>query len=99
MGVYVDNACRSFRRMKMCHMIADTPQELHEMARRIGMCRGWYQHPGITRFPHYDVAKGRRNAAIGFGAQILDRREFVDKMKTVSALMAADPEFRESWNG
>ena len=44
MTVYVDNAKNGFRRMRMCHMLADTPGELHAMATAIGVKRQWYQH-------------------------------------------------------
>jgi len=81
MAVYVDRAENSFGRMKMCHMIADTPDELHAMAERIGMRRTWYQ----TRasFPHYDVAKGRREATIEAGAIDCDKYTFVRHMKRI----------------
>jgi hypothetical protein len=36
MTIYVDDMKAAFGRMKMCHMIADTDDELHAMADRIG---------------------------------------------------------------
>jgi hypothetical protein len=48
--VYVDRVELGFRRMKMCHMIADTPAELHAMAERIGVLRRWFQEPPRASF-------------------------------------------------
>ena len=46
MSVYVDDMEAAFGRMKMCHMIADTPQELLAMVDRIGVQRKWIQDAG-----------------------------------------------------
>ena len=43
MAVYVDNMQAQFGRMKMCHMIADSTEELLAMADRIGVARKWIQ--------------------------------------------------------
>lgn len=75
MAVYVDNARNAFGRMIMCHMIADTLDELHAMARDIGMKREWFQ-PGST--PHYDVCLMRRERAVQAGAIEVGRREIVE---------------------
>jgi hypothetical protein len=80
MPVYVDCAQNGLGRMKMCHMIADTPDELHAMARRIGMRREWFQP---RSFPHYDVAKGRREVAVSLGAIVCDRRVFVGHLRRI----------------
>ena len=57
MAVYVDKEENAFGRMIMCHMVADTLEELHAMADRIGMRRSWFQ-PRSS--PHYDLSKSRR---------------------------------------
>jgi hypothetical protein len=48
------------------HMIADSLDELHAMADRIGLRREWFQDK--PRFPHYDVQRRRRAQAIAYGA-------------------------------
>lgn len=58
-------------------MRADTLEELHEMAERLGMRREWFQDkPGA---PHYDLIPEAREQAIVFGAIVLTRREWVAK--------------------
>ena len=73
MTVYVDDMFKTrmgrFRRMNMSHMIADTEEELHEMAQKIGLERRWYQGD------HYDVALGRRKIAVRLGAVEITMRE------------------------
>jgi hypothetical protein len=72
MTVYVDKTENAFRGMIMCHMLADTLAELHEMDRSLGMWREWVQ-PVLS--PHYDSSKTRREAAVKAGVVKLDRRE------------------------
>jgi hypothetical protein len=63
-----------------CHMVADTLEELHEMADRIGHKREWFQ-PGDTNPPHYDLAASRRKRAVAAGAIEIDRRQMVRFMR------------------
>ncbi len=67
MTVYVDDMRASFGRMVMCHMIADTDDELHAMASRIGVARRWHQAPPKHR-SHYDIALSKRALAVAAGA-------------------------------
>ena len=67
MTVYVDNMRASFGRMKMCHMIADSTEELLAMADRIGVQRKWLQKSGTTR-EHFDIALSKRKLAVEAGA-------------------------------
>jgi hypothetical protein len=53
--------------MMMCHMVADTRQELDEMADKIGVARKWIQKPGTDR-EHYDVCMSKRAKAVANGA-------------------------------
>jgi hypothetical protein len=67
--VYVDNMRAPFRRMIMCHMIADTSEELHAMADAIGVARRWYQGD------HYDICLAKRAIAVAKGAKEISQRE------------------------
>ncbi len=75
MTVYVDDAFIPYRSMLMCHMIADTEDELHAMAAKIGIQRKWYQ--AKSSIPHYDISKGKRDLAVGFGAKEVTGQELV----------------------
>jgi hypothetical protein len=82
MSVYVDPICEvHFGRWKYaCHMIADTLDELHTMAYAIGMHREWFQPKS---FPHYDLLRSRREAAVRLGAIELDKRPFIYKLREI----------------
>lgn len=76
MPVYVDNQKNNYGRMKMCHMLADTENELHEMADKIGIKRKWYQANAST--PHYDICQSKRKLAVEFGAIEVNRKQTVE---------------------
>lgn len=82
MAVYVDCGKRPYGRMLMSHMLADTPQELHAMADRIGVSRRWFQ-PYSS--PHYDVCQEKRSLAIEAGAEVVDMRGTVAVIKRIRA--------------
>ena len=62
MAVYVDSMRAPYGRMIMCHMIADSDAELHEMADKIGISRRWFQGD------HYDICLSKRARAVAAGA-------------------------------
>lgn len=71
MTVFVDDMRATYGRLIMCHMIADTEDELHAMAERIGVARRWFQDPRTmprVSHPHYDIALSKRRLAVSFGA-------------------------------
>ena len=86
MAVYVDKAAHQLGRMKMCHMLADSLEELHAMADRIGVHRRWFQNHGT---PHYDICKAKRELALAAGAVEIDRRRTV---ALIRAWRAAGPD-------
>ena len=81
MTVYVDPALWPFGRMKMCHMIADTKNELLEMVDRIGVQRKWIQQPGTDR-EHFDICKAKRAIAVDSGAIEISPREMATLMNS-----------------
>ncbi len=58
----------------MCHMTADTLDELHRMADKIGMERRWFQAPPKASHPHYDIPESKRAKALALGAQEVCQR-------------------------
>jgi hypothetical protein len=67
MTVYVDDMRAPFGRLVMAHMIADTDEELHEMANLIGIRREWHQAPPRYN-SHYDISMSKRKLAVERGA-------------------------------
>mgnify|MGYP002725767874 CR=1 FL=1 len=76
MTVYVDDMRAEFRGMVMCHMLADSEQELLAMAALIGVNRRWHQLPGTPR-SHFDICMSKRAAAIRRGAIEITQRDAV----------------------
>ncbi len=73
MTVYVDDVRHRFGRMVMCHMWADTIDELLAMADRIGVARKWLQQPPKASWMHFDIALAKKTAAISHGAILTDK--------------------------
>jgi hypothetical protein len=78
MSVYVDHAFAVGdwgRWSGGGHMQADTLDELHAFAARIGMRREWFQSKaGRPENDHYDLTRAAREFAIALGAATEDRR-------------------------
>jgi len=79
MSVYVDDMRAIYGRMFMCHMIADSHEELVTMARSIGVAEKWLQWRGTHR-EHFDVCLSKRVLAVRAGAVELTQRELVRKI-------------------
>lgn len=91
MTVYVDDLGMPARvgglSGRWSHLIADTPEELHAFAARLGLRRAWFQDPTVTGKPkatpgtrvaenwHYDVTASKRALALRLGAVPVPWRE------------------------
>lgn len=64
--------------MVMCHMVADTIEELHEMATALGV-RKWFQDK--PNKPHYDICLQRKMQAIKLGAKEVTSKELLNVLK------------------
>lgn len=78
MAVFIDDAFLPYGRMKMCHMIADSREELWIMADSIGIARKWIQNP-LEWSEHLDVCMSKRKLALDAGAVPISYRELVVK--------------------
>lgn len=73
--VYVDNLKQyskiSIKAKKYgnawCHLTADTIEELHDFAKKIGLSQSWFQNH--IKHPHYDLTSNKRELAIKNGAR------------------------------
>ena len=78
MSVYVDalRPCVPNPRWnwdRMCHLTADTLDELHTFAIRLGLKRDWLHHHPFM--PHYDLTANKRAKAVRLGAVEINQRE------------------------
>lgn len=80
MAVYVDDMRAGLGRMVMCHMVADTTDELLAMADRIGVQRKWLQHAGTPK-EHFDIALSKRALAVKAGAVEVNKSGLVEVLK------------------
>lgn len=55
------------------HLTADTLDELHAFAKRLGLRREWFQDHRVM--PHYDLTPKRFAAAVAAGAEVVSMRK------------------------
>lgn len=86
MAVYVDEiadwsvvaAARGLRHTHWCHLLADTREELHAFADRLGLRRAWFQDDPVRW--HYDITPGMRRRAVALGAEQIDHARVAQLM-------------------
>ena len=83
MTVYVDDAVHPWRGHRWAHLMADTLDELHMMAARLGIPRRAFQNK--TSGAHYDVTTETRELAIRHGAVPISRHTDRALVKAVIA--------------
>jgi hypothetical protein len=87
MCVYVDHAFAAGdwgRWSGGGHLQADTLDELHDFASRLGMRREWFQSkPGRPEKDHYDLTRQRRELALELGAISEDRRAGATRRRAI----------------
>lgn len=82
MAVYVDKLRNwGWKLGPSCHLIADSDEELHAFAARLGMKRSWFQES--VSGPHYDLTARRRVLAVKLGAAELEDGQFVEILRAL----------------
>lgn len=91
MTVYVDDVRYPFGRMIMCHLWADTREELLVFVDRLGLNPKWLQQPPKASWVHFDVSLGMKAKAIALGAVLTDRYGPVEHCMRLD-LASGDPD-------
>lgn len=73
MTVYVDDVRHRFRQMWMCHLWADSVNELHAFAAALDLNAEWFQRPPKASWAHYDISLSKKAQARAMGAVLTDR--------------------------
>ena len=93
--VYIDAPVdRGWELGANAHMIADSVDELHVFADRLGMRRWWFQSGAHSSWPHYDLTIKRARKAMLLGAVQLERVAFVLKIRELRKGQANDNNLR-----
>lgn len=87
MTVYVDNEQIQWRGKLWCHLVADSLEELHAFATRLGLRRSWFQ--AQASLPHYDVTTSVRERAIELGALPARKTQMLTSARLLKAELAA----------
>ena len=91
MAVYVDDAVISWRGQRWAHLMADTLDELHAMAERLGMPRRAFQDKRSGA--HYDLTEQLREQALRLGAVAISRHRDRDQVRAIIRIA------RSQWSG
>ncbi|WP_242112605.1 DUF4031 domain-containing protein [Luteimonas aquatica] len=81
MSVYVDDAVVQWRGQRWAHLMADTLEELHAFAARLGIPRRAFQDKASGA--HYDVTAELREDALRLGAVAISRHRDREQVRAV----------------
>lgn len=87
MTVYVDDAVNLWRGRRWAHLMADTLDELHAFAAKLGIPRHAFQDK--TSGAHYDVPADLREQALRLGAIPVSRHRDREQLKAVIRIAKA----------
>lgn len=83
MATYVDDAITLRRGQRWAHLMADTLDELHSFAARLGIPRRAFQNRRSGA--HYDIDVELRMRALALGAVAISRHRDRDQVRAVIA--------------
>lgn len=76
MAILVDQAIWPWRGRRWAHLVSDSSyDELHEFAALLGLERKWFQGD------HYDIPADYRERALELGAEPVDARDLVRRLR------------------
>ena len=91
MSVYVDDAVTLWRGRRWAHLMADTLDELHAMAERLGVPRRAFQDKRSGA--HYELTEELRGQAVRLGAVAISRHRDRDQVRAIIRIA------RSQWSG
>ena len=91
MTVYVAAAGTLWRGRRWAHLMADTLDELHAMAERLGVPRRAFQDKRSGA--HYDLTEELREQALRLGAVAISRHRDRDQVRAIIRIA------RSQWSG
>jgi len=89
MAVYIDTMNAKYGRMIMCHMLADSEEELNDMADIIGVARKWIQFSGTYKV-HYDICLAKKAKALEAGAIEITQQQLARLLKKKKLLLSVN---------
>lgn len=83
MAIYIGTKEYKYDRTIMSHMVADTLEELHEMAENCGIVRRHFQD---GKRPHYNVCKESKKLVINKGAILVNNKTIIELCRAMTIL-------------